>query len=125
MYAGMQDHGARFARSGHSNAAYGAAMQGLHLQGMIGDVNRAIGEEMDSRVLQSREYRRMMHERALAELRLQIEREKIAAELQGGQMESANAIRRLKMDLYNNKMKLGMPTTRRLVNGRWVEEYDL
>lgn len=43
-----------------------------HLAGAIGGVNSAIDNEMDSRVAQAREARRMEHEKYLANVRLQM-----------------------------------------------------
>ena len=53
-----------------------------HLQDMAGDVNEAWENEMDSRVAQSREDRRMEHERWIEMLRQDTALRKIAAEQQ-------------------------------------------
>jgi hypothetical protein len=49
--------------------------------GAVQSVNRAISDEMDSRVAQAREARRMAHEQELMRMRMQLEREKAEAML--------------------------------------------
>lgn len=53
-----------------------------HLGGAVNAVNRAIDNEMDSRVAQAREARRMAHEQELMRMRMQAEREKAQVEMQ-------------------------------------------
>ena len=45
-----------------------------HLQGMIGQVNNSWHNEMNSRVSQSREQRRMQHEKELMAMRVEAQR---------------------------------------------------
>lgn len=52
------------------------------LGGAINAVNSAIDNEMDSRVAQAREARRIAHEQELMRLRMQVERERTQAEIQ-------------------------------------------
>lgn len=113
-----------------AHGTYGMAQnwsgaQARHLGGMAGQINSVIGDEMDSRVAQIRELRRMMHQQYLEELRIQADRERIAAQRYAVEQDSRDKQRERKMAAYMNKQKLGLPTTKHLINGRWVEEYDL
>ena len=64
------DQGAALARSGHSNAAYGAAMQGQHLQGMINQTMGATSKENDRRAALALELRRMEQEKQKKQMEL-------------------------------------------------------
>lgn len=60
--------------------AMGMARQGLaNHANAANQINSAISREMDSRVAQEREKRRMEHEKELARMRMQMEREKTEA----------------------------------------------
>lgn len=95
------------------------------LTGMNNNIMRAFDAENDSRVAQSREWRRMQHEMALAEMRAQIEREKNALQQYQVDSDAASQIRQLKLQNYLAKQKMGMPATKTMVNGRWVEDWEL
>lgn len=99
--------------------------QGDYLQGMATDAMSAVAKENDSRVAQSREWRRMQHEMALAEMRAQIEREKNALQQYQVDSDAASQIRQLKLQNYLAKQKMGMGSSKTLVNGRWVEDWEL
>lgn len=60
--------------------------QGQHLQGMANQVMGAWSDELDSRVAQSREMRRMEHEQQLERMRQETALKKIAADQQTAAM---------------------------------------
>jgi hypothetical protein len=66
----MQNHGFDFARGGFNTAQAMAGQQGSHLAGMIGQVNKAVDSENDTRVAKARELTRMQHEIAMKQKEL-------------------------------------------------------
>lgn len=65
----MYDNGMNLAQSG-MNAAMGfGAQQAGHLAGMINQAGNAWANELDSRVAQNREMRRMQHEKDMERMR--------------------------------------------------------
>lgn len=102
----MYDYGDSFANSGFNAARYAGASQGSLLGGMIGQAMGAWNNELDSRVAQNREMRRMQHEKDMERMRqeavlkrLQMEQEmmreqmrqqRIAADRANGVISSTN-----------------------------------
>lgn len=72
--------GAEFSRGGFNMAQAMNAQQGGHLAGMINQAQNAWSGELDSRVAQNREQRRMAHEKELERMRQEAALKKIAAE---------------------------------------------
>lgn len=91
-------------------AQFGPTAQARHLGGMIRDVQDAYQDENDSRVAQMREQARMEHE-------MQIESMRNEAMLQRLAMEQ----RERERDRILQKQLQSGVTTRKLVNGRWVD----
>lgn len=89
---------------------FGPTAQARHLGGMIKDVTGAIQDENDSRVAQSRELRRMEHEAQMEALRQEALLQRLAMEQQ----------EREKDRILQKQLTSGV-TTRRLVNGRWMD----
>jgi hypothetical protein len=89
---------------------YGPAAQARHLGGMIDDVQRTIQDENDSRVAQSREQMRMAHEQEMEAMRQEALLQRLAMEQQ----------EREKDRILQKQLTTGV-TTRKLVNGRWVD----
>lgn len=106
-------------------AAMGPLAQGGALRSMIGGAMSAISDENDSRVAQAREWRRMQHELAMAEMRAQIEREKNALQQYQIDTDAASQIRQLRFQKAMADKKLGFHGPKTLVNGRWVEDWEL
>jgi hypothetical protein len=86
------------------------AEQGRHLAGMAGQVTQAYQDENDSRVAQEREMRRMQQERDMESMRqesllrrLEVEREE-----------------RNKDRILQKQLQSGI-TTKKLINGQWVD----
>ena len=78
----MQDEGGGFGENPHLAFAMDTAQQGMaNHAAAAGAINSAINDEMDSRVAQEREARRMEHEKYLANMRVQM-----AQKEQEGQM---------------------------------------
>jgi len=100
-------------------------MQFLAMTGMNNNLMRAFADENDSRVAQSREIRRMQHEQALAAMRSQVERERNALQQYQIDQDAASQIRQLKLQNYMAKQKMGMPSTRTMIDGRWYEDWEL
>jgi hypothetical protein len=100
-------------------------MQFRSLSGMNNNIMQAFSDENDSRVAQSREIRRMQHEQALAAMRAQVERERNALQQYQIDQDAASQIRQLKLQNYMAKRKMGMPTSRTMVDGRWYEDWEL
>lgn len=107
---GMQAYGGSHPMQNDFIAQFGPAAQAQHLGGMIAQVQNAWQDENDSRVAQAREQARMEHETQLAAMdhdtliqRLQMEAEE-----------------RRKDRLLQQQLASGV-TTRKLVNGRWVD----
>jgi hypothetical protein len=72
--------GQPFGENPHLAFAMNTAQQGMQNQASAaGAINSAISNEMNSRVAQAREQRRMEHEKELARMRMQMEREKTEA----------------------------------------------
>lgn len=112
-----------FALGGFNMGQMMAGQQGGHLAGMANQLNSAIDGEMDSRVAQIRELRRMLHEEGLLNQRMQIEREKAQADrdIAYRSLEEKARDRRAQMRMF--KMKSGYQPVKVLVNGRWVEDW--
>jgi hypothetical protein len=89
---------------------YGPAAQARHLGGMIDDVQRTIQDENDSRVAQSREQMRMAHEQEMEAMRQEALLQRLAMEQR----------EREKDRILQKQLQTGV-TTRKLVNGRWVD----
>ncbi len=108
----MWNDGSAFANAGAMAAFSGAANQGAHLAGMIGQAQGAWGNELDSRVAQNREMRRLEHEKELERMRQEAALKKIAAEqeMMMMQMKMQDAARR-------------GDNSKTLVNGRFVPSW--
>lgn len=65
----MWNDGSAFANAGAGAAMFGAGNQAGHLAGMINQASNAWGNELDSRVAQNREMRRMQHEKDMERMR--------------------------------------------------------
>ena len=89
---------------------FGPAAQAKHLGGMIDDVQNAYQDENDSRVAQLREQRRMEHEAQMESMRQEALLQRLAIEQQ----------EREKDRILQKQLTSGI-TTRKLVNGRWVD----
>ena len=107
---GMQAYsGANPVQQGFINE-FGPAAQGRHLAGMIAQTQGAIQDENDSRVAQSREQGRMAHEREMEAMRQEALLQRLAMEQR----------EREKDRILQKQLTSGI-TTRKLVNGRWVD----
>lgn len=84
---GMYDNGMNLAQGGLNAAMAGGASQAAHLAGMIGQAGRAWQNELDSRVAQAREIRRMEHEREIERMRQEAALRKIAMEQEMARMQ--------------------------------------
>lgn len=91
----MFDNGMNAALGGFNMAQGMASEQGAHLAGMINQANRAWENELDSRVAQNREGRRMEHEKEMERLRQEGILKRLQAEQQMAamQMRAAEAAR--------------------------------
>ena len=65
----MYDNGMNLAQGGMNAAMAIGGQQAGHLAGMINQASNAWGNELDSRVAQSREMRRMQHEKDMERMR--------------------------------------------------------
>jgi hypothetical protein len=107
---GMQAYsGANPVQQGFINE-FGPTAQARHLQGMIAQTQGAIQDENDSRVAQSREQGRMAHEREMEAMRQEALLQRLAMEQR----------EREKDRILQKQLTSGI-TTRKLVNGRWVD----
>jgi hypothetical protein len=93
--------------------------QGQHLAGMISQATNAWGSELDSRVAQMREIRRMEHEKEMEILRQQEDRMRQETALKKIAAEQGMAIMQMKM---RDAMERG-DESKTLVNGRWVPSW--
>jgi len=89
------------------------------LQQMANSAMGAWGNELDSRVAQNREMRRLEHEKELERMRQDLALKKIAADQQKMQMEYEAMMRQMKMQDYAKRGD----TSKTLVNGRWVPSW--
>ena len=87
-----------------------SSAQGRHLGGMINDVENAYQDENDSRVALMREQRRMQHETEMESMRQEALLQRLAAEQ-----------REREKDRILQKQLTSGVTTRKLVNGGWVD----
>ena len=87
-----------------------SSAQGRHLGGMINDVENAYQDENDSRVAQLREQRRMEHEAEMESMRQEALLQRLAVEQR----------EREKDRILQKQLTSGI-TTRKLVNGGWVD----
>lgn len=71
--------------------------QGQHLANMISQASNAWGNELDSRVAQAREWRRMQHEQAMLAQREAAEMEKLRLEREKMRQEYELAFRQMRM----------------------------
>lgn len=91
------------------------------LQGMANQAMSAWSDELDSRVAQNREMRRMEHEKAMELLRQQEDRMRQETALKKIAAEQDMAMMQMKMQ---DAMERG-DESKTLVNGRWVPSWML
>jgi len=91
-------------------AQQASSEQARHLNGMIDDVTAAYQDENDSRVAQMREQRRMEHETEMESMQQDALLQRLAMEQQ----------EREKDRILQRQLTSGI-TTRKLVNGGWVD----
>lgn len=112
-----------FALGGFNMGQMMAGQQGRHLAGMANQLNSVIGGEMDSRVAQIRELRRMMHEQALLNQRMQLEREKAMVDRDIAYRSLQEKAKDRRMQMRLQLLRSGARPKRTLINGRWVEDW--
>lgn len=115
----FNDNGMSMAMGGFGAARAGAGQQAGMLAGMINQAQNAWGNELDSRVAQNREMRRLEHEKELERMRQDLALKKIAADQQKMQMEYEAMMTQMKMQDYAKRGD----TSKTLVNGRWVPSW--
>ena len=93
--------------------------QGQHLANMISQATNAWGDELDSRVAQNREYRRMLHEQQLRAMAMEEERMRQQVALE--KIDAEQQMMRMKF-LADDARRRG-DESKTLVNGRWVPSW--